>query len=314
MNADSATAGFDVGGRSVKAALVDPGGRVLAKAAAATGPATDIDRLVAAVGEAFRGLGASSGPVGLGVAGVFDRDGSLAGCPNLPRLSGQRPAEAVGAALGRTVVADNDANCAALAEGWTGAAAGIDDYLAVVLGSGLGSGLVIGGQVYQGSQGHGCEFGHTVVRAGGRRCGCGADGCLEAYVSETALRAMVDEKGGGFAGEIASRVEAGGPGYGPASALFELASEGDDTAAGIASLMVSMLATGLASAVNAFDVVTVVLGGGMAPAFMARAGQLSSVMAPLLFARSMTEVSLVEAAAGPYAGAIGAARLAMLSL
>ena len=314
MSRASATAGLDVGGQSLKAVLAGSDGRVLAKASRPTGPVTDIDRLGAAAAEALGELGASAGPIGLGMAGVFDSDGSLAGCPNLPRLAGTRPAQVLTALLGRTVIADNDANCAALAEGWTGVVAGIDDYLMVVLGSGLGSGLVIGGRVYQGSHGHGCEMGHTIVSAGGRRCGCGADGCLEAYVSETAARAVVSEAGEGFGQMVADRAQAGGCHSGYASALFELAAEGEATAGGLAAGMVSMLGAGLASAVNAFDVTTVVLGGGMAPAFVARTGELSAAMGPLLFARPAEDVRLLEASAGSYAGAIGAARLAMLSL
>ena len=96
--------------------------------------------------------------------------------------------------------------------------------------------------------------------------------------------------------------------------MFELAASGDEAAGEIASNMVRVLGAGLASAVNSFDVTTLVLGGGMAPAFTARADELLAAIAPLLFARAVDEVTLVEAAAGPYAGAIGAARLVMLSL
>ena len=314
MTVVSGIAGFDVGGQSVKAVLVDPEGKVLARAARPTGPATDIDGLVAAITDALSELGDGQGPVGLGMAGVFDPDGSLAGCPNLPRLAGTRPAARLESVLSRTVVADNDANCAALAEGWTGAVLGLDDYLVVVLGSGLGSGLVTGGRVYQGSRGHGCEMGHSIVNVGGRRCGCGAQGCLEAYVSETAVRAMVEEAGGDLARTVAERAATGATGSGYASVLFELAASGDETAGEIASNMVRVLGAGLASAVNSFDVTTLVLGGGMAPAFIARADELLAAIAPLLFARAVDEVTLIEAAAGPYAGAIGAARLVMLSL
>jgi glucokinase len=314
MKAASEAAGFDIGGQTVKAARVDLDGRVLSSAAAPTGSELSAEHLAAALKRLLEDIHPGpglAGTVGVGVAGVTAADGTLLGSPNLPALEGAKVARAVSRALGRKTVVENDANCAALAEGWGGAADGCDDFLLITLGSGLGSGLVMGGGLYRGAHGHGCELGHAVVVQGGRPCGCGAKGCLEAYVSEAALHSIIAETGGELALAVGEAVKNGG---GHARALFKLAGEGDRQARVAVSAMIESLGVGLASAVNVLDVTTIVIGGGIGPAVVSRKAELEKAMAPVLFARAIDEVRLLAAARGPLAGAIGAARLAMLSL
>jgi glucokinase len=86
--------------------------------------------------------------------------------------------------LGIPVAVDNDAKAIALAEGWRGAAVGERDFLGMVVSTGVGGGIVLGGQLVGGNAGH---VGHVVVRPGGRRCRCGGQGCLEAEISGTAI-------------------------------------------------------------------------------------------------------------------------------
>jgi glucokinase len=255
-------------------------------------------------------------PIGVGVAGVMASDGILAGSPNLPKLVGACVRDELSAGLQRRVAVDNDANCAAFAEGWYGGAAeGCANFLLITLGSGVGSGLVLGGGVHHGATGYGCELGHTIVCAGGRRCGCGNSGCLEAYVSESAVRSLVEEAApvvaanGGLAARIERLVAERRWGY--AHATFALADEGDDGARTIVEGMVDMLGTGLASAVNLLDVPTLVLGGGIAPGVLQREKRLRAALQRSLFARSEASVAVLAARRGPDAGAVGAARLAL---
>jgi glucokinase len=283
-------AGFDVGGQAVKAVLVDRQGSLLATAEHPTGPDTNSDGLVevlARLGQRLAVPLSSELMVGVGVAGVVGADGRLRGSPHLPLLLGQPLAALLAAGLGCRVLVENDANCAAVAEGWGGAADGIDDYLMVTLGSGLGSGLVLGGELRRSRSGHGCELGHSVVVEGGRVCACGSRGCLEALRRDQ--------------------------GWGHAQTLFALAARDNQEAGRIASRMLAMLARGLASAVNVLDLTTIIIGGGIAPVVMDRLDELRHSMEGALFARSADEVALLGASRGPWAGAIGAARLAMLA-
>jgi glucokinase len=239
-------------------------------------------------------------------------DGILAGSPNLPNCVGVSMREVLSSGLGRRVVVDNDANCAALAEGWIGGAAeGRANFLLITLGSGIGSGLVLGGELYHGATGYACELGHTIVSANGRLCGCGNRGCLEAYVSESAVRSFVRDSKDPAAAAIARAVAEEGLGY--AQALFAIAERGDRTAAETADEMIELLGIGLASAINLLDVPTIVIGGGIAPAALAREKRLRAAMATALFARPVSAITILAARRGNDAGAVGAARLALLA-
>ena len=310
--------GFDVGGQSVKGVLLGDDGRILAEGKRATGLSTNAERLVEAIADLGIELSdkapagcAVARTIGIGIAGVMASDGVLAGSPNLPSLVGVTVKRALSEGLGRKVAIDNDANCAALGEGWLGGAAeGRRDFLLITLGSGIGSGLVIGGALYHGATGYGCELGHTIIVAGGRRCGCGNQGCFEAYVSESAVRSLVQEGRTDTAPRIERLVKDGGIGH--AEALFRLADAHDQGAVAMVGDMMRMLGIGLASAVNLLDVPTIVVGGGIGPAALQREGEVRKAMGTALFARPESAIMLLAARRGSDAGAVGAARLAML--
>ena len=312
MTRAPAALGIDVGGQSIKAVAVSPSGEVLGQESVRTGEEMDAGHLADAVVSLRAALDSSgAAPIGVGMAGVLDRAGSLQGAPHLPLLVGRNIAGLLAERLGCRVAVHNDADCAAMAEGWGGAADGFEDYLMIVIGTGMGSGLVLGGGLRAGSSGYGCEFGHMMVVHGGRNCGCGNRGCLEAYVSETAARHLVEESGAALQAAVAQRRASGGGGY--AQAAFELGQAGDAEAERLAEQMVDVLGAAIGSVVNVLDLTTIVLGGGIAPGVLARLPRLRSAAAAQLFARSVDTLTIVAASRGPLAGAIGAARLGMLA-
>ena len=204
-------AGFDVGGQAVKAVLADREGRVHAQGRRPTGLDCDADRLGTAITELleeFSAVHTVAQGIGVGIAGVMGVDGILHGSPNLPKLVGTCVREDLVRSVGRPLTVDNDASCAAFGEGVGGAGSGVDDYVLVTLGSGVGSGLVIGGRVYHGATGYGCELGHTIIERNGRLSGCGNRGCLEAYVCESATRSILTERGGALADAVSSAATA----------------------------------------------------------------------------------------------------------
>jgi glucokinase len=312
--------GFDVGGQAIKGVLVRSEGETLAEDKRPTGLDMDTSGLTRALGDLCASLTRRAPAatevadvVGVGVAGVMASDGLLAGSPNLPKVVGAPVRRVLSDALGRPVALDNDAHCAALAEAWHGGAAeGCRDFLLVTLGSGVGSGLVLRGDVHRGVSGYGCELGHTVVAAGGRACGCGNAGCLEAYVSESAARSLAHEAGPQTAQGVEDLVRRNG--WGHAQSMFALADDGDAGATAIVDGMIYMLGIALASAVNMLDVTLLVLGGGIAPGVVAREDRLRAAMDTFLFARPASTVTIRGARRGAEAGAVGAARLAMLSV
>jgi glucokinase len=181
----------------------------------------------------------------------------------------------------------------------------------IAIGTGVGSGLVLGGSLRAGASGFGCEFGHMMVVHGGRRCGCGNRGCLEAYVSETAARGFVEEAAPALRAQVADRRSKQGGGF--AETVFELGAAGNAEAEEIACRMVDVLGAAIGSAVNVLDLTVIVLGGGIAPGVLARLPRLRRAAAGNLFARRVADLEIVAAARGPLAGAIGAARLGMLA-
>jgi glucokinase len=304
--------GVDIGGQSLKAVIVEESGNTLARATRPTGRTVTVRDLVAAISEVSTELGHERGrAIGVGVAGCVTHGGIVRGSPNLPALAGLPIGHELGQALGARVVADNDAHCHALAEAWIGAASGASTFLLLTLGSGIGSGLVVGGKVYRGATGFGCELGHAIFRPGGRRCGCGNHGCLEAYLSEVALASRIPDEAAALGRRVDTLMRERSVGH--AHALFELAA-GDSEAAAFANVLAAELGIALASAVNVFDIELIVIGGGIAPGILARVDRLRQAMASALFARDEAAVRILPASAGALAGAVGAARLAMTAV
>lgn len=310
------TLGFDIGGQSVKAVLAASDGVVLASESAPTGEAMRGEDLAVVLQELRTVLEGRGGPadattIGVGFAGALARNGVVRGSPHLPKLVGTRVAQTLSDRLGAAVLVHNDADCAAMAEGWHGAVDGCPDFLLIAIGTGVGSGLVLGGALRAGASGYGCELGHMTVLHGGRRCGCGNRGCLEAYISETAARGLVADAPPALRDRVdAHRRQAPG---GFAQAIFDLGAGGDADAERLAGAMVEMLGAAIGSVVNVLDLTTIVLGGGIAPAVLARVAGLRQAAAATLFARPESDLTIVAASRGPLAGAIGAARLAMLA-
>jgi glucokinase len=322
VSTDIPSIGFDVGGQSVKAVAVSPEGEILARAAAPTGEGTDpeslADTLHALREELLRDAARDHGTpvdyartsVGLGIAGVTGRDGKLRGSPHLPRLVGSNLQDVVSRRLHAGLVVHNDADCAAMAEGWGGAVDGVRDFLLLTIGTGIGSGLVLGGKLRAGDSGFGSEFGHMVIVHDGLPCGCGNKGCLEAYISETAARKHVEGAAPELRHKVAMRRSERGGGY--AEAVFGMGEFGHRGAETIAALMIDVLGSAIASASNILDLTTIVIGGGIAPAVFDRMPRLRAAAAASLFARPIEDLRIVAASRGPLAGAIGAARLGML--
>jgi glucokinase len=195
----TAAIGIDVGGTVIKGGVVSASGEVLAKATRPTnanaGPAQVVERIAALIATLQSESDGSFAPtsVGLGVPGNIDHgNGVVLASPNLNGWNGVPVARLVSEGVGLPVVLDNDANCAALGEALCGIGRGADSMVLLTLGTGVGSGMVLGGKVWRGTTGLAGELGHSIVHVGGRSCACGQSGCLEAYASasSTVRRAL----------------------------------------------------------------------------------------------------------------------------
>lgn len=173
--------------------LVDRNGVVVARERVATPAHGSGDEMFAAIVELIAEVTRSS-PVtpvvcGVGTGGPMTREGVEVSPVNIPAWRSFPLLDRLSIATGLPTFIDNDAKALALGEGWLGAAQGVDNYLAMVVSTGVGGGIVLDGRLLDGADGNAGHIGHICVEPEGRLCGCGARGCLEAEASGTAIAA-----------------------------------------------------------------------------------------------------------------------------
>lgn len=182
--------------------------------------------------------------VGIAVAGFISKDGTITRSPNLPVLDGVNPREIFKVPK---IVVDNDVNMAGYCE-WKLHNSGSEVLLAIILGTGLGSGLVINGEVFRGAGGSALELGHHIIEKGGRPCSCGRRGCWEAYCSSYGIVNIYRDLGGSASKDIE---------------IIWKARSGDERALETIKIFKEYLLIGLANAVHILNPDTLVLGGGL---------------------------------------------------
>ncbi len=269
------TLGVDLGGTNARAAVVDrdsgeilAGHRVLLRDRS---PPAVIEVVAQAIREATvvagRNLG-SFGGIGIGVAGqCLGTSGVVLNAPNL----GWRDVpfgDLLKDALGLPVRVANDLSAAAWGEKRFGAAQGVSDVVLVFVGTGVGSGLILGGRLHEGARGVAGELGHVKVRPvrpekRPRRCGCGATGCLEAYTSGVNIAARVrEELAAGTRSRISDLVQ-GDPARASAAVVEQACREGDPFARALWDDVAELLGNAIAAVVTLLNPARVILGGGV---------------------------------------------------
>lgn len=199
MNQHHITLGIDIGGTNTALGVVDSEGNCLADASiptlAAEPFAAFFPRLAQAVEELLRRVETPHTLVGIGIGAPNANyySGTIEQAPNLDWGDVVPLRSAVYEHFGVPVAITNDANAAALGEMLFGAAKGMKHFIVITLGTGLGSGIVVNGDVLYGADGFAGEVGHIIVQDGGRVCGCGRQGCLETYASATGIRRTLAE-------------------------------------------------------------------------------------------------------------------------
>jgi glucokinase len=311
--------GVDLGGTKIQAVVVDENHEVLGSSRHPTpttgGPAEVALAIVGAVREASEQAGVGPGELtalGLGSPGVIDDDGTVTSARNLPDWEGSYPlAEKLEAALAAPVAVSNDVNVATQAEFELGAAKPYQSLLGVFWGTGVGGGIVLGGELWEGRGGAG-EIGHMVIKSDGRTCPCGRTGCMEAYAGRGAMEARAREEHNDGKKTVLFEImeEKGKPRL--SSGVWAKALERDDKLAHrLIDQAVEALGVGIASALNLLDVEAVVIGGGLG----LRLGEpyvekIRAAIMPHLFADHRPPEVLL-ASLGDLGGAIGATLLAV---
>ncbi|WP_237391985.1 ROK family protein [Paenibacillus dendrobii] len=193
--------GIDIGGTSIKGMVLDDSGRVMDQGKIATEATQGKERILENMTNLLDNLMAQHGDIqgiGIGTAGrVNVRTGEIVyATDNLPGWQGSNVKQFVEEAYKLPVFVDNDANTALVGEAWLGAGRDVKDLSMLTLGTGVGGANMIGGELYRGAHWNGGEWGHTILVPGGRLCNCGLRGCIEQYLSGTALVKLASEATG----------------------------------------------------------------------------------------------------------------------
>ncbi len=309
--------GVDLGGTNVYTVVLDPGDEVLGHSKLKTprtgdrGSVLDVlDAAIhAALDDADRSLDDVTG-VGVGSPGIVI-DGTVGGAANVPGFYERFSlADLLEQKVSRPIRVANDVTAAALAEQRLGAARGTADVLAVFVGTGVGGGIVLDGEPFEGGAGGAGEFGHMVVRQGGAVCPCGRRGCIEAYAGRRAMTLAAERAVAEGASTVLFEVKDEKDKARATSGVFKSALDrGDLLVADLIDDAVAVLGAGIASAVNLLDVDMVVLGGGLADKLGERFRmRVDAAMRPHLFLQP-PRVRMVAAELGDEGGAVGAALL-----
>ena len=272
----------DIGGTKLAAAHVDWHGNVTRRLLVPTPRTVDPDALFAALAGLVEPLIAGASVVGVGCGGPMTAGGETVTPLNIPAWREFPLRSRLAELTALTVVVDNDAKALALGEGWTGAAAGVDNFIGMVVSTGVGGGIVLDGRLLDGANGNAGHIGHVIVEPGGRRCECGAHGCLEAEASGTAIAAVT-----------------GRPAADAGPAVIERTGR--------------LVGRAVASVANLLDLRLAVVGGsvalGFGAPFFAAAQAEVDASARLDFSRG---AQVVPAALGADGGLVGAARVGFL--
>jgi glucokinase len=308
--------GVDLGGTKMLMGVLDPDSKVLWESReASTGQTEDelVELLVREIDEARKAC-PEAAAIGLGIPATIDRRRGVAvSAVNLP-IADLPIRDLVSERTGLPVFVDNDANVAALAEHLFGAARGAENAVMLTIGTGIGGGLILGGEVYRGSTGAGAELGHTVIDLDGPPCqgNCPGRGCVETMASGTAIGREGREAAERNPDSAIGRLLAEGEEI-DGKVVTETALGGDATSIAVFDLVGTHLGAALASFANIFDPDTIMVGGGV----MAAGDLLLEPARRELRARAlppMNETPVVAAEMGPDAGMIGAAAMARIEL
>jgi glucokinase len=305
------TVGVDVGGTKTAALRLSATGDVVDRSVRpsnADEPEESLEAVELAVADV---LGSDVVAIGVAAAGLVDVErGEIVFSPNFAWRNVPL-ADRLRERFDLPVTMDNDATAAAWGEVRLGAARGARHALMLTIGTGIGGGIVFEGAVMRGAHGFAGEVGHIVVEPDGPECGCGNRGCWEQVGSGQTLeregiRALTSDPASAIA-----RLAGGDPDNVTGELVVAAAAEGDETAVAIVRTMAARLGEGIGGLVNVLDPEIVVVGGGIASVGELLLGPARSAFARTVEGRgARPDVSIVPAALGNEAGAIGAALLA----
>ena len=308
--------GIDVGGTGIQFGAIDESMNILAEKSIPTTTSVSFSEQVARIADAVVATASAAGfsadqidRIGVGIPGISDPvTGDIVKCPNMGWFHVPFRQEFM-KHLSVPLYIENDANVAALAESAAGVSAGTSSSVFITIGTGIGSGIILNGRIWNGFHGIGGELGHVIFGLNGVPCTCGNHGCLERYCSATALIRMGREAVAlqpdslilRSVGNDLTRIEA--------RTVIDAARENDPVAVEVYGRWISQLAQAIAGVVNLLDPEVIVLGGGVSKAGDFLLNPLRSEFRKYVLYSDQPLPDLRIAVLGSKAGIIGASML-----
>ena len=309
--------GIDLGGTNTKIGVVDKEGNKIftttIKTESIDGYEISLNRIADILKENLKEYEIpldKVGGVGIGVPGPVVQTRIVKLFANFPWPENLNLAEEFEKRIGLKVRADNDVNVITLGEMWKGAGKGHSNVLGIAIGTGIGGGIILNGQLVSGKNGTGGEIGHTKLVRDGKLCGCGQKGCWEAYASATGLireaqgRLIVNKKNQLYEMTKGRELEA--------KDVFDAAKAGDKFSVDIVDYEAEYLAMGISNLLNTLDPEIVVLGGGVSLAGDFLIDRVKESLKKYALPSALEGLKIVQAELGNDAGILGAAYLAMM--
>jgi glucokinase len=305
--------GIDLGGTNIRIALVNREGQITVSEEFPTQSDQPGKIIVHAISEQIETILVKVSchrneiqGIGLASAGFLSpQDGIIYFSPNLPTLSNFPVANLLERETGIRTILENDANAAAIGEHWLGSGKGTNNFIFITLGTGLGSGIILNGEIWHGTHGFAGEFGHTILFPDGLPCKCGRKGCLEMYCSASAIVHFAHEKlkhgeNSSLNKESKSLTS---------RMIFEHALRGDSLACDTFKETGTYLGIALSNVFNLLDLQMAIIGGKVADAGDLILKPVRDVVERMAISSRYYPPQVLKSELGDNAGVLGAARL-----
>jgi len=265
--------GIDIGGTNLRGAVVDPKGKILKRYSLSSEANVGIDNLINNLIDLINNLRADfkiTG-IGIGIPGILDsKKGIITQAPNIKNAANYPIKNALQNKIKPTlpILIENDANCAALGEYRFGAGKNLNTLIMITLGTGVGGGIILNGEIWNGAHGMGGEIGHIKIYPDGNKCNCGNRGCLESYSSLVGIKNMIKNgvKENKINKKLLQKIKSTKQDKLP-ELFYEEAKSGNSFSKRLWEEFGKALGIGISSLTNLLNVEIVVIGGGIANAW-----------------------------------------------
>ncbi|MEN1935995.1 ROK family protein [Paenibacillus sp. 102] len=296
---------FDIGGTFIKYAMIDEHGTIYEKGKMQTSIQNQRKEILHRICETIRKLEKNYAihSVGISSCGLIDHErGEVIFSANIPGYSGTKIANYIYRETGYTAIVENDVRSACIGEMWKGAGIGKENIVLITLGTGIGSGIIINGQMLQGANGLAGELGHMTIVHNGEECSCGGKGCYERYASTSALIRQYKEVSlsKGVCIETITGEE-----------IIERINSGEQLAKDVYEQFLQYVVTGLVNITHMFNPELIIIGGGIAEQGESFLKQIQERFQQTIMDIYQKKTNIVLAALHNDAGMYGACYLAL---